>query len=61
MVKGELVWNLVTRQDTTLYPCLEDFALRIQNRLFEITENAPDNVHFCKESAPSSAKDRKNR
>ena len=25
--------------------------LRIQNRLFEITEDAPPNVHFCTESA----------
>ncbi len=39
------------RQDTTLYLCLKDSTLRIQNRLFEITEDAPDNVHFCTESA----------
>lgn len=38
-----------TRQGTTLYLCLEDSMLRIQNRLFEITEDAPPNVHFCTE------------
>ena len=33
-------------------PLLEDSVLRIQNRLFEITEDAPDSVHFCTECAP---------
>lgn len=36
---------------TTLYLCLEDSVLRIQNRLFEITEDAPSSVHFCTECA----------
>ena len=40
-----------TRQGTTLYLCLEDSTLRIQNRLFEITEDAPSTVHFCIECA----------
>ena len=51
VAKGEEVWGLPTRQGTTLYLCLEDSMLRIQNRLFEITEDAPPNVHFCTESA----------
>ena len=51
VAKGEPVWSLATRQGTTLYLCLEDSMLRIQNRLFEITEDAPDNVHFCTECA----------
>ena len=37
------------KQGTTLYLCLEDSQLRIQNRLFEITDDAPANVHFCTE------------
>ena len=49
VAKGEPVWNMTTRQGTTLYLCLEDSVLRIQNRLFEITEDAPDSVHFCTE------------
>ena len=51
VAKGEPVWNMTTRQGTTLYLCLEDSVLRIQNRLFEITEDAPDSVHFCTECA----------
>ena len=50
VAKGEKVWGMSTRQGTTLYLCLEDSLLRIQNRLFEITEDAPDNVYFCTES-----------
>ena len=51
VAKGEPVWNMSTKQGTTLYLCLEDSVLRIQNRLFEITEDAPDSVHFCTECA----------
>ena len=50
VAKGEPVWGMGVNQGTTLYLCLEDSQLRIQNRLFEITEDAPDNVHFCTES-----------
>jgi len=50
VAKGEPIWGMRTRQGTTLYLCLEDSPLRIQNRLFEITEDAPANVHFCTES-----------
>lgn len=50
VAKGEPIWDMNTRQGTTLYLCLEDSALRIQNRLFEITEDAPSNAHFCTES-----------
>ena len=52
VAKGEPVWNMATKQGTTLYLCLEDSVLRIQNRLFEITEDAPESVHFCTECAP---------
>lgn len=52
VAKGEPVWGMNTQQGTTLYLCLEDSVLRIQNRLFEITEDAPPNVHFCTECAP---------
>ena len=46
VAKGEPVWGMPVKQGTTLYLCLEDSTLRIQNRLFEITEDAPANVHF---------------
>lgn len=51
VAKGEPVWNMTTKQGTALYLCLEDSVLRIQNRLFEITEDASDSVHFCTECA----------
>ena len=47
---GEPVWGMQVKQGTTLYLCLEDSQLRIQNRLFNVTEDAPPNVHFCTES-----------
>lgn len=52
VAKGEPVWDMATRQGHTLYLYLEDSVLRIQNRLFEITEDAPESVHFCTECAP---------
>ena len=52
VAKGEPVWDMAARQGATLYLCLEDSVLRIQNRLFEITEDAPDSVHFCTECRP---------
>lgn len=50
VAKGESVWGMRVKQGTTLYLCLEDSQLRIQNRLFDVTEDAPANVHFCTES-----------
>lgn len=44
--KGEKVWEYDTRKGTVLYLCLEDSYTRIQNRLFEISDDAPDNLHF---------------
>ncbi len=50
IAKGEPIWGMTAKQGTTLYLCLEDSMLRIQNRLFEITEDAPENVFFTTES-----------
>jgi len=50
VAKGEDVWGMHTKQGTTLYLCLEDSTIRIQNRLFEITEDAPPCVHFTTEA-----------
>lgn len=50
IAKGEAVWGMSVKQGATLYLCLKDSVLRIQNRLFEITEDAPASVHFCTES-----------
>ena len=45
--KGEPVWDLPTAQGTVLYLCLEDSYARIQNRLFQITDDAPGTLHFA--------------
>ena len=50
VAKGETVWGMGVKQGATLYLCLEDSTLRIQNRLFEITEDAPASVHFSTNS-----------
>jgi hypothetical protein len=44
---GEPLWNLPTVQGDALYLCLEDNLNRIQNRLFDFTDNAPENIHFA--------------
>ena len=51
VARGEPVWGLPVKRGTTLYLCLEDSQLRIQNRLFDVTEDAPPTVHFCTEAA----------
>lgn len=51
VAKGEPIWGMPVKQGTTLYLCLEDSQLRIQNRLLDITEDAPPTVHFSTEAA----------
>lgn len=51
VAKGDAIWGMPVKQGTTLYLCLEDSTLRVQNRLFEITEDAPANVHFATDSS----------
>ena len=45
--KGEPVWNFAAEKKKALYLCLEDSENRIQNRLFDITEDAPPDIHFA--------------
>lgn len=47
VAKGEKVWDFETCKSDVLYLCLEDSFARIQNRLFEITDDAPSNLHFA--------------
>jgi len=49
IAKGEDVWGYESVKCTTLYLAYEDNEIRIQNRLLEITDDAPSNVHFCTE------------
>ena len=47
IAKGEKVLGRETKQGTALYLCLEDSYTRIQNRLFELTSEPSDNLHFA--------------
>ena len=49
--KGEEIWGNKVKQGDTLYLCFEDSQIRIQNRLFEITDEASAAVNFCTEQA----------
>jgi len=50
VAKGEPLWGLSTRQGTVLYLCLEDSMRRIRERLWKITDEAPNNIHFGTEA-----------
>ena len=47
VAKGEPLWEMETRQGTTLYLGLEDTLRRLQNRLDCITETVPPNAFFA--------------
>ncbi len=49
IANGESVWGYDVKGGTSLYLCYEDNEIRIQNRLLDITDEAPSNVHFCTE------------
>ena len=46
VANGDPMWGMETKQGTVLYYCLEDTLQRIQQRLYCITENGPDNLLF---------------
>ena len=46
IAKGEKVLGHQTAQGTALYLCLEDSYVRIQNRLYEITDEPTERLHF---------------
>ena len=47
VAKGEPVLNAKTSQGTSLYLCLEDSRIRIQNRLYEMTDEPTEHLHFA--------------
>lgn len=47
IAKGEKLLGRETKRGTSLYLCLEDSYTRIQNRLFELTSEPSDNLHFA--------------
>lgn len=46
IAKGEKVLGQQTMKGTTLYLCLEDSFQRVQNRLYELTDEPVENLHF---------------
>ena len=40
------MWSFAAQQCSVLYLCLEDSYQRIRCRLLDLTENAPDTLHF---------------
>lgn len=47
IAKGEKLLGRETKQGTALYLCLEDSFNRIQTRLFELTSEPSENLHFA--------------
>lgn len=47
VANGERFWNYRTQRGTVLYLCLEDSPNRIQQRMSELTEDAPPNLYFA--------------
>ena len=47
VAQGKPFWNLQTEKGTVLSLCLEDSLNRIQQRLMDLTEDAPKNLHFA--------------
>jgi len=47
VASGEALWDFQVSRGTVLYLCLEDSFTRIQNRLFDIADDAPENLHFA--------------
>ncbi len=47
VAQGKPVWDLPTLQCDVLYLSLEDTVRRIKDRLYQLTDDAPDNLHFA--------------
>lgn len=47
VANGEPLWDFEPHKSDVLYLCLEDTFTRIQNRLYNLTDNAPQNLRFA--------------
>ena len=47
VAQGQPLWNFATTRGEVLYLSLEDSFQRIQTRLFDLTEYAPQTLHFA--------------
>ena len=51
VAQGNSIWGLPTLQCDVLYLSLEDTQRRIKDRLYNLTDSAPDNLYFAVISA----------
>ena len=47
VAQGQPLWNFAVTQGEVLYLSLEDSYRRIQSRLFDLTDDAPQTLHFA--------------
>lgn len=47
VAQGLPLWELPTHQSDVLYLCLEDTRVRIQNRLYQLVDEAPPGLRFA--------------
>ena len=47
VAQGQALWNFAATQGEALYLSLEDSFQRIQTRLFDLTDDAPQTLHFA--------------
>ena len=47
VAQGKPLWNLNTYECDVLYLCLEDTKIRIQERLYKLTDEAPPGLRFA--------------
>ena len=47
VAEGKPLWDLPTHQCDVLYLCLEDTRVRIQERLYKLTDEAPPGLRFA--------------
>ena len=47
VAQGKPIWGLATHQCDVLYLSLEDTLRRIKDRLYQLTDDAPPNLHFA--------------
>lgn len=47
VAQGLPLWELPTHQSVVLYLCLEDTRVRIQNRLYQLVDEAPPGLRFA--------------
>ena len=57
VAQGNSIWGLPTLQCDVLYLSLEDTQRRIKDRLYNLTDSAPDNLYFAVTSGVSLTSD----